>query len=96
MVVLEADTYRDVIPVLKDFSTKQDVKNLYFNVEYPINELERDRDFYTLFKENNIGVFAYHDQVVHEPGSLKTQTGVISRFIVLLKENGLQSFWISN
>lgn len=75
LVILEADTYKDAIPVLKDFSTKHDVKNIYFNVEYPINELERDREIYTLFKENNIGVFAYHDQVVHEPGSLKTQTG---------------------
>ena len=75
LIVLEADTYRDTISVLKDFSIKNDIKNLYFNVEYPINELERDREIYTLFKENNIGVFAYHDQVVHEPGSLKTQTG---------------------
>ena len=75
LVILEADTYRDTISVLKDFSINNEIKNLYFNVEYPINELKRDREIYTLFKENNIGVFAFHDQVVHEPGSLKTQTG---------------------
>jgi deoxyribodipyrimidine photo-lyase len=75
LVVLEADNYSETSSVLKDFCLKNEVKNLYFNNEYPINELERDRNIYSSFKEAGIGVFTYHDQVIHEPGSLKTTTG---------------------
>ena len=61
--------------VLLKFCQNQNIKNLYFNVEYPINELKRDREIFQSFKENGIGVFHYHDQVIHEPGTLKTKTG---------------------
>ena len=75
LVVLEADTYNETVIVLRKFCLDQNIKNLYFNVEYPINELKRDREIFQSFKESGIGVFHYHDQVVHEPGSLKTKTG---------------------
>ena len=75
LVVLEANDYTETALVLKDFCDQHDVKNLYFNNEYPVNELERDRNIYSGFKDSGIGVFTYHDQVIHEPGSLKTTTG---------------------
>ncbi len=75
LVILEADEYAGTKDVLLKFCQDQNIKNLYFNVEYPINELKRDRDIFQSFKENGIGVFHYHDQVIHEPGTLKTKTG---------------------
>ena len=75
LVILEADKYAGIKDVLLKFCQDQNIKNLYFNVEYPINELKRDREIFQSFKENGIGVFHYHDQVIHEPGTLKTKTG---------------------
>ena len=37
--------------------------------------MERDRKIYNDFRKNGVGVFNYHDQVIHQPGSLKTTTG---------------------
>ena len=75
LVVLEADNYEKTIKVLLEYCETNSVKNLYFNVEYPINELKRDREIFVQFKEHGIGVFPSHDQVIHEPGSLKTKAG---------------------
>ena len=75
LVVLEADNYEKTIKALHEYCETNSVKNLYFNVEYPINELKRDREIFVQFKEHGIGVFPSHDQVIHEPGSLKTKAG---------------------
>ena len=73
--MLDAETFVNSPKVLWNFIKENDVKSLYFNNEYPFYELERDRRIYQNFKENGIGVFNYHDQVIHQPGSLKTTTG---------------------
>ena len=62
LVILEADTYSETKIVLHKFCQDHNIKNLYFNVEYPINELNRDREIFHTFKENGIGVFHFHDQ----------------------------------
>ena len=61
--------------VLWNFIEENNVESLYFNNEYPFYELERDRKIYNDFRKNGVGVFNYHDQVIHQPGSLKTTTG---------------------
>ncbi len=75
LIILEAENYDEAEIILYDFCKKNEIKNLFFNSEYPINELKRDLNIQTSFKERNIGVFTYHDQVIHEPGTLKTTTG---------------------
>ena len=73
--MLDAETFANSPEVLWNFIEDNDVKSLYFNNEYAFYELERDREIYQGFKENGVGVFNYHDQVIHQPGSLKTTTG---------------------
>ena len=75
LVVLDGDTYANSSKLLMDFIQENNVQSLYFNNEYPVYELERDREIFKEYKENGIGVFNYHDQVIHQPGSLKTTTG---------------------
>ena len=75
LVIIEADTYKDTKEKLWTFCDKNNVSNLHFNIEYPINELKRDEEISEFFKRKGIGVFSYHDQVIHIPGSLKTKAG---------------------
>ena len=67
--MLDAETFANSPKVLWDFIQENNVKSLYFNNEYPFYELERDRQIYHDFRENGVGVFNYHDQVIHQPGS---------------------------
>ena len=51
LVILEADTYMDTKDVLLKFCQDQNIKNLYFNVEYPINELKEIEIFFNHLKK---------------------------------------------
>jgi deoxyribodipyrimidine photo-lyase len=73
--IINADNYENTPEVILNFSQKNDISNIFFNLEYPINELIRDREVYKSIQENGIGVHTFHDQVIHEPGTLKTGAG---------------------
>jgi deoxyribodipyrimidine photo-lyase len=73
--ILEAEVYKNCPEVISKYCKEKNISNVYLNLEYPINELNRDREVYKTLKENGIGVHTYHDQVIHEPGSLKTGAG---------------------
>ena len=73
--ILEAEVYKNCPEVISKYCKEKNISNVYLNLEYPINELNRDREVYKTLKENGIGVHTFHDQVIHEPGSLKTGAG---------------------
>ena len=75
LLILESNKYQNISSDLYDLLKEKNCKNLYFNNEYPVNELKRDRSIYKEFKEKDIGVFTFHDQVIHPPGTLKTKAG---------------------
>ena len=91
LVVLEAENYLETASVLRDFCVKNDVKNLYFNNEYPINELERDRNIYQVLKTEVLVFLHIMIKSFMNQAHLKLQRAIISLFIVHSKENGLQS-----
>ena len=73
--ILEVGDYKNCPEEIFKYCKEKNISNLYLNHEYPINELNRDREVYKTLKENGIGVHTFHDQVIHEPGSLKTGAG---------------------
>lgn len=75
LLILESNKYQNISSDLYGLLKEKNCKNLYFNNEYPVNELRRDRTIYREFKEKGIGVFTFHDQVIHPPGTLKTKAG---------------------
>ena len=75
LVVIEAPLYVDVKTKIEDFIFEKKITSVYFNNEYAVNELIRDREIYSSLIKNNIKVFNFHDQTIHPPGTLKTQAG---------------------
>ena len=75
LVVIEASFYRDIQREIIKLVEEEKITSVFFNNEYGFNELKRDRDIYICLKSRNIEVFHFHDQVIHNPGSLKTLAG---------------------
>ena len=73
--IIDGVDYQNTTKEIFKFCKANNISNVYFNLEYPINELERDRSTYQYLKENGIGVHTFHDQVIHQPGTLKTGAG---------------------
>ena len=75
LIILDAGDFNNSGQVLLKFMQENEFSNLFFNTEYQVNELKRDKEVSKNLRENGFGVFQYHDQVLHEPGTLKTKAG---------------------
>jgi len=75
LIVLKSDFYKDHAKKLLEFSSANHLENIFFNIEYPIDERDRDEKVRKVFESSKKGVFSFHDQVIHKPGTLKTKAG---------------------
>jgi deoxyribodipyrimidine photo-lyase len=60
-----------VINILKQWN----VKEIYANIEYEVDELRRDIKVLELAKQEDIKCTLVHDKLLVEPGTLFTQQG---------------------
>ncbi len=56
-----------------DYAKKLQCSDLYFNLEYELNERLRDQAIKHLFSENNIHCHSYHDQMMLPPNQIMSQ-----------------------
>ena len=75
LIILKSDFYKDHPKKLLEFSTENNLDNIFFNIEYPVDERKRDEEVTQAFENQNKGAFSFHDQVIHKPGTLKTKAG---------------------
>ncbi len=75
LCILKCDTYDDCPQKILEFASANEIHNLYFNIEYPVNELKRDEQVQAVLEKMGTSCFSFHDQVIHVPGTLKTKAG---------------------
>ena len=73
--ILTLDTFADVPEALLALARDLDVRTLWFNDEYPLNELRRDRAVEAAFRDAGFGVERRTDSVIRAPGTVRTQEG---------------------
>lgn len=73
--VLYVESKEDVAGRVLQFCLEREIKAVYANREYPLDERRRDKRFEALSKDNGIEFNAYHDRCLIPPGALKTQAG---------------------
>ena len=72
LIVLQTDTFEVLPEDLQKFIDIHQIKSCYWNKEFGINENKRDDAVEILLSANNIQISRHHDQVVYEPGFLRT------------------------
>ena len=75
--ILLEPTYSTIPKALLSLARTLNAETLWWNVEYPLNEQQRDSAVKAAMATNDITVNEYHDDVIHTPGSVRTQTGNI-------------------
>jgi len=75
LVAINSETYKSLPKDLSSFSIEHKIDHVFWNNEFGFNETKRDQDTITLLNENNIEFSFFNDQVVYEPGFLKTGQG---------------------
>ena len=73
LLVIKANEFKNCSKEISIIVTKLDVTQLFFNKEFGINEEKRDQEVIAILAKEEIEIKTYSDQVLFEPGSLKTQ-----------------------
>lgn len=80
-----------IAPALLALVKEHDIQQVYFNAEYPLDELERDRQVNQLLKEQGIGVKRCHDRVIVPPGMIRNGQGEPYKVFTAFKRKWLQT-----
>jgi deoxyribodipyrimidine photo-lyase len=75
--IVSTANYQKVPEALLEFATNSGVTGLWFNFEYPLNESLRDEAVTAAFAAAAIKTQAFHGDVFHQPGTVKTQNDTI-------------------
>lgn len=73
--IIEASKITDVPKLVLKFAHEHACDALYFNKEYEIDEAKRDANTTSLFEQAGKHTYSFTDQVVLEPGSVRTGEG---------------------
>lgn len=75
LIVEEAPGFSDAPKALEELMERHRCKQLCFNREYEFNEVSRDEEVTARLRRRGIEVRAFHDQMIVEPGTIRTQKG---------------------
>ena len=72
LIIMQTDTFKVLSDDLQEFVTTHQIHSCYWNNEFGVNENKRDDEVEMLLRTNSIQVSRHHDQVIYEPGFLRT------------------------
>lgn len=75
LVVARVDKATEIPPRLLDIARQFDCRQLFFNAEYPLDELNRDRAVADHLRGQGVAVKRFHDRVIVPPGMLRNGQG---------------------
>ena len=75
--IIPTTNYQVVPGALLELASSIGATGLWFNYEYPLNESLRDEAVSTAFANAAIQTHAFHGDVFHQPGTVKTQNDTI-------------------
>ena len=92
LIALNTDSYRTLPKDLSSFCIEQNINHVFCNNEFGFNETERDQNSIDLLKKNNIQFSFFNDQVVYEPGFLRTGQGKPFSVFTPFKRRWVENF----
>lgn len=73
--IVKASSFENQIEVLNSWIKKEEADALFFNNEYPINELERDDRVARLMRDEGAEVCRFNGDLAVEPNTIKNKQG---------------------
>lgn len=82
---------REIPAVILSVAQQENCGQVYFNAEYPFDELTRDRAVADLLREQNLIVKRFHDRVIVPPGMIRNGQGEPYKVFTAFKKKWLQT-----
>lgn len=90
LLVIPVDTMKEITPHLQKLVKQHQVEELFLNAEYPLDELNRDKQVSTALHDQGIVVKRFHDRVIIPPGMVRNGKGEAYKVFTAFKNNWLQ------
>lgn len=75
LIVKDADSFKATGKIIAEICRDQNVSHVYWNNEYPLDEIKRDQAVEKVLKKHGVGAHRYHDRVLMPPGSVLKDDG---------------------
>ena len=92
LIAINADSYKTLPQDLSSLAVEQKVDHVFCNNEFGFNETARDKNSKELLEKNNIQFSSFNDQVIYEPGFLKTGQGKPFSVFTPFKRRWIENF----
>ena len=101
LLLVRTESFAELPPQLLRIARRHRCASLYFNKEYEVNEMRRDREVAALFERQGLDVHMFVDQTILDVGDMRTGTGgwysVFTPFKrkwhAILEESGPPTVW---
>jgi len=90
LLVRQLDSFADIPGDLLALCRKAAVRQVFWNHEYPLDEVVRDRAVAQALEGENIGVKRFHDRVIAAPGAVVKDDGEAYRVFTPFKKTWLR------
>jgi deoxyribodipyrimidine photo-lyase len=95
LLAINSDSYKTLPKDLSMFAAKHKIDHVFCNNEYGFNETLRDLNSSALLSKKNIQFSAFNDQVIYQPGFLKTGQGKPFSVFTPFKRRWIENFDMS-
>ena len=92
LIAMNTDSYKTLPKDLLNFVIEQKIENIFWNNEFGVNESERDVAVEKNLNENNVLISRFDDQVIYQPGFLKTGQGNPFSVFTPFKRRWIENF----
>ena len=92
LIAMNTDSYKTLPKDLLNFVIEQKIENIFWNNEFGVNESERDVAVEKNLNENNVQISRFDDQVIYQPGFLKTGQGNPFSVFTPFKRRWIENF----
>ncbi len=92
LIIKQINSTADIPEFLLQLADKHQVKKLFFNQEYEVNESKRDLAVANLFSKNNLEVLQFNDQLILPFDDVKTNQDNYFKVFTPFKRQWLKVF----
>ena len=92
LIAINTNSYKTLPQDLSSFAVEHSIGHVFCNNEFGLNETDRDKDSIELLRKHNIQFSSFNDQVIYEPGFLKTGQGKPFSVFTPFKRRWVENF----
>ena len=92
LTIIDSDGFYNDASLIEQFIEKKSIKKVFWNNQFGEDEATRDKLVKTLLGKKNIDYETYNDQIIYEPGFLKTAQGLPYSVFTPFKRKWMENF----